>query len=106
MGALKRLYDPVGDMLFGSRGGGGDGGGDAAAAQAAAEAKAAELEKQRAAQQAQLESINRNAAQDLSQENRAQIVAGGSADIVTQAQDDARRRRMAGGLSSALGINV
>ncbi|APU03178.1 virion structural protein [Ralstonia phage phiAp1] len=104
MGALKRLYDPVGDLIFGSRGD--SGGGDVGAAQREAEAKQAELEKQRAAQQAQLDSINQNAAKDLSQENRAQIVAGGTADIVTQAQDDARRKRVVGGLSTALGINV
>lgn len=101
MGGLVRAIGG----LFGM-GGGDDGAAAAEQARKEAEAKQQQLEQQRAANQAQLEAINRNAAKDLTQENRAQIVAGGSADIVGQAQDDARRRRIAGGLSSALGINV
>lgn len=130
MGGLKKVIkaitkvDPLrgGDKLIESAGlptmtGEGDKNildmGQAAAEKAAKEANDAQAEANRIAaesaaaqlaQQQQLATINKNYAADLGTENRAQIVAGGTAGVMDE--DAARKKRQGTGLASTLGINA
>lgn len=89
--------------------------GQTAAAEAAAQAELdrakaeqvqAETNRLQQEQTDRLNEINRNQAQDLRAENRAQVIAGGTAAAVDQTADDIRKKRAGAGLSSTLGINV
>lgn len=81
----------------------------AKAAQEAADAANAQQEatrQQQAADAARLRDINSAAGQDLSKENLSQVVAGGTADIMSADTDLTKKRRSQGGLASTLGLNV
>lgn len=82
-----------------------------AAAQAAADRAMAlatqqEADRKRAEQDALLNAMNKNMAQDLKAENRTQVIAGGTAAYADQTAEDIRKRRAGLGLSSTLGINT
>lgn len=68
--------------------------------------RATALAAQQAAQANALNEINKNYAQDLSTENRAQIEAGGTAAAVSASADLLKKKQATSGLSSTLGINV
>jgi type II secretory pathway pseudopilin PulG len=72
-----------------------------------AEKEAKRAQEALAAQQRQMEQQQRqlqeNMAVDLSGENLADVVAGGSAEFQA-AESDPKRKRRVGGLSSALGV--
>lgn len=96
--------------LFG--GGRGDNGAAAQQEAAMAEASRAAAETARqteasrqAAQRAQ-QDMEANFRADLSGDNKATVVAGGSADALGAATDSTKRKRAVGGLASTLGLNV
>lgn len=80
----------------------------AAAAKAAAEA-AQKIQLDTLASQKQaadsMANIQKNFGTDLTNENKAQVIAGGTADAVS-ADSDLKRKRQGTGLASALGINT
>ena len=88
---------------------GGDGGATAAATQQAAaqaDATAREIERQRQAQIQAQNDMQANFSANLQGENKATVVAGGTADALGVGDDATRRRRQASGLASTLGLNL
>jgi len=81
------------------------GGGEGKSAKAAADAQARAAASAEAARIAQ-ENMQRNFAADLKQENVGSVVAGGTADITGIDAQLKKKKSAAGGLASALGINV
>ena len=78
-----------------------------AADQAArADATARDIEKQRQASIVAQNEMEANFRANLQGENKATVVAGGTADALGVGDDTARRRRQSGGLSSTLGLNL
>lgn len=73
----------------------------AAAQQAQAQANQAIADANTAAQ-----ILRKNTSADLSTQNIANVVAGGSAEQVAATGDFLRKRKQTSGLSSALGINL
>lgn len=100
MGAITKI---VSSLL-------GGGGNDQAAAMDRASERAAETARQTAAardaaQRAQ-QDMETNFKANLMGDNKATVVAGGTADALGAATDSTKRKRAVGGVASSLGINV
>lgn len=118
MGIIKKVVKGVGSLV--GIGGGGETGAAAPAAQADApviqQANEAQVQAQneanriaaeQAARQQELNTMNKNYAADLSQENRAMVETAGTANEAASLDNpDQKRRKPVAGLASTLGINV
>ena len=75
-------------------------------AAALADRTARETERQRAASVKAQQEMEANFNTDLRGENKATVIAGGTAEALGVGDDSIRKRRQASGLSSTLGVNV
>lgn len=75
-------------------------------AAAQADATARDIERQRIASVKAQNDMEANFKADLKGENKATVVAGGTAEALGVGDEAVRKRRAAGGLASTLGVNV